>query len=59
MSSIGTIAAIALGVFLYLVLTPMVNDETCASLAVSTSSVSGDLGRRFMQLIALCWVPWN
>jgi hypothetical protein len=56
MAYIGTIGAICLAVFLYLGITPMVNDETCASLATSTF---GNLNRIAFQFLALCWVPWN
>ena len=51
MAYIGTIGPICLAVFIYLGITPMVNDETCASLATSTF---GNLNRIAPQFVALC-----
>lgn len=41
---------------LYLGVAPMVNDDTCRALAVSSF---GSLNQLVGQFLALCWVPWN
>lgn len=56
MAQLGTIGTICLAVFLYLGLVPMVNDDTCSSLASNGADL---IVRIFVQFIALCWVPWN
>ncbi len=51
MAYIGTVAAICLAIVLILRLVPMVNDETCASLA---STNIGTFNRIAVQFLALC-----